>query len=171
MKLLYGCSDNLCKTKEIKTLLFNTLSVCLEYRNLAAHGGRVYNYKSNAAIKVENPEAIITLNPIIEELDTSQGLALLLNSISIFSYQEPYDIIDKALRNELNRHLSLYEKDLDILGETLNLTIFREREDCILHNGKEYPVKSVLQSGFNGAWIREIPDELQELFLCERKQK
>lgn len=171
IKSLYDCSEELCNTKDIKTLLFNTLSLCSEYRNLAAHGGRVYNYIPAATIKLEKTDSLLELASNIEELFAKPGLPLLLNSLSLLSYKEPYEIIDMALKQELNRHLDLYEQDLNILGETLNLIIFTEREDCIIYEGKEYPITAVIQSGFNGAWIKEIPDELRDLINSRKKRQ
>ena len=168
-KLLYDCSDELCNTKDIKTLLFNTLSLCSEYRNLAAHGGRVYNYIPDATIMLEEPTSLLELAPDIEELFIRPGLPVLLNSLSLLSYKEPYEIINIALKQELNRHLDLYEQDLDILGETLQLTIFTERQDCIVYGGKEYPITAIIQSGFNGVLIKDMPEELREMMNSENK--
>ncbi len=160
VKLLYECSDPLCSEKDVKTLLFDTLSICLEYRNLAAHGGRVYDYVSNMQIRLDNPETIAPLNSDNIPFSVDHSLSLLLNLLNIFPYKQPHAIIDEALSAEINRHLDLYECDLDILGEILNLTIFSDSEDIIVADGKEYPIVSRKQSGFSGILIKEIPDEL-----------
>lgn len=169
IKYLYDCPDEMCQLKDIKSLLFNTLSICLEYRNLAAHGGRVYNYIPNATIRIDNPNSLVALDSDISTSISSQGLSLLLNLLSLFSYKEPHEIISTVLRKEINRHLDVYEKDLDILAETLNLVIYTEREDVIIHKGKEYPIKSILRSGLHGVLLKEIPDELRNIINSEEQ--
>ena len=162
--MLYNCSDELCANKDVKTLLFDTLSICLEYRNLAAHGGRVYNYTPNAEVRLDDISSVIPLDSSLSDLYSWHGLCLLLNLLDIFPYKEPRDIIDRALTSELNRHLDLYERDLDFLGEVLNLNIFTESDDCILIEGKEYPIKTRKQSGIPGMFIVDAPEELREMW-------
>lgn len=164
VKLLYNCSDELCANKDVKTLLFDTLSICLEYRNLAAHGGRVYNYTPNAEVRLDDISSVIPLDSSLSDLYSWHGLCLLLNLLDIFPYKEPRDIIDRALTSELNRHLDFYERDLDFLGEVLNLNIFTESDDCILIEGKEYPIKTRKQSGIPGMFIIDAPEELREMW-------
>lgn len=164
VKLLYNCSDDLCSSKDVKTLLFDTLSICLEYRNLAAHGGRVYNYIPNAEVRLDNISSVIPLSSSLVDLYSWHGLCLLLNLLDIFPYKEPHSIIDKALTAELNRHLDLYERDLDFLGEVLNLSIFTESDDCIMVDGKEYPIRTRKQSGIPGMFVLDVPEELKEMW-------
>lgn len=167
IRLFYNCSDELFQNSDIKTLLFNTLSLCLEYRNLAAHGGRVYNYIPNATVKLQHPDTLLPLAEDIHELIETQGLPLLLNTLSLLSYKEPFEIIDRTLHEELNRHLTLYEKDVDILGETLNLTLYKDQPNCMIIDGKEYPFISRIQSGLPGVKLIDAPDDLID-FLSNR---
>lgn len=163
IKLFYNCSDELLQNSDIKTLLFNTLSLCLEYRNLAAHGGRVYNYIPNATVKLQNPYELLPLAEDIRALIETQGLPLLLNTLSLLAYREPFEIIDRTLREELNRHLALYEKDVDILGQTLNLTLYKDEPNCMIIDGKEYPFFSRMQSGLPGIKLINASDDLISL--------
>lgn len=170
VQLLYECSSSLCREKDVKTLLFSTLSLCLEYRNLAAHGGRVYDYISDIKIQLDNPSIIDPLNTFNLDFSTQYGLCLLLNLLEMLPYKQPHSIIDNALRIELNRHLDLYECDLDILGSTLNLIIFSDQDDVIIVDGKEYPVVSRRQSGNPGLIMMDMPDELNDLLECQRRE-
>ena len=135
----------------------------LNNRNLAAHGGRVYNYIPNATVKLQHPDTLLPLAEDIHELIETQGLPLLLNTLSLLSYKEPFEIIDRTLHEELNRHLTLYEKDVDILGETLNLTLYKDQPNCTIIDGKEYPFISRIQSGLPGVKLIDAPDDLIDL--------
>lgn len=168
VQLLYECPSNLCNEKDVKTLLFSTLSLCLEYRNLAAHGGRVYNYISDIKIRLDNPTTVNPLNIHNLDFSSQRGLCLLLNLLEMLPYKQPYSIINDTLCIELNRHLELYDCDLDILGDTLNLTIFSNRNDVIIVDGKEYPVISRRQSGNSGLIMMNMPDELKELLSSQQ---
>jgi hypothetical protein len=86
-----------------------------------------------------------------------------LNTLSLLSYKEPFEIIDRTLHEELNRHLTLYEKDVDILGETLNLTLYKDQPNCTIIDGKEYPFISRIQSGLPGVKLIDAPDDLIDL--------
>lgn len=163
VKLFYNCSDDLFQSSDIKTLLFNTLSLCLEYRNLAAHGGRVYNYIPDAAVNIQHPDLLLPLASNIHDLIAPQGLSLLLNMLSLLSYKEPFEIIDETLRAELNRHLALYEKDADILGESLNLTLYKEQQDCMIIDGQKFPITSRIQSDLPGIKLISMSDDLFNL--------
>ena len=46
----------------------------------------------------------------------------------------------------------------------LNLNIFTESDDCILIEGKEYPIKTRKQSGIPGMFIVDAPEELREMW-------
>ena len=169
-KLMFECSDELSNSREVKTLLSDTLSICLEYRNLAAHGGRVYNYTPNSNLGVTDFSSVSTLRPLVYDLPKKRGLSLLLNLLDLFPYKQPFDIIDNALTSELNRHLNQFEQDLDFLGDTLNLIIFSEREDAIFIDGIEYPIKARKQSGFSGLLITDMPDALKEKWIKRSEQ-
>ena len=160
---LYDAHDLDIYGKSLVSLMLNTLFICIEYRNLSAHGGRVYNYIPKATVKLQQPDTLLPFAEDIYELTETQGLPLLLNTLSLLSYKEPFKIIDRALREELNRHLTLYEKDVDILSETLNLTLYKDQPNCMIIDGKEYTFISRIQSGLPGVKLIDAPDDLIKL--------
>ena len=92
--------------------MMDTLFICLEYRNLAAHGGRIYNhicdYKSH--------------NSISETLNL-HGFSQLLFLLQSLNYQAPYQYLDDALSTQLNRHCRRFPSDITYLGQVLNIDI------------------------------------------------
>lgn len=93
-------------------LMTDTLFICLEYRNLAAHGGRIYNYDCNTELR------------FAPNLDSSfHGFSLLLLLLKFLKYTAPFDILDKALTQELNWHCNRFPEDVTYLGQILNVNI------------------------------------------------
>lgn len=91
-----------------KSIYFSSL----EYRNLAAHGGRIYNYKCKNKLRV------------IQNTNSNfHGFSLLLLLLSFFKYSSPFEILTDALTKELNRHCNLFPEDITYLGQILNVNI------------------------------------------------
>ena len=51
---LYDVDSSDLSVDNLKLIMMDTLFVCLDYRNLAAHGGRIYNYRSDCNVRLEN---------------------------------------------------------------------------------------------------------------------
>ena len=51
---LYDVDSTDLSVDNLKLIMMDTLFVCLDYRNLAAHGGRIYNYRSDCNVRLEN---------------------------------------------------------------------------------------------------------------------
>lgn len=52
MSLVYEMPIDFIRTNEdLKSLFMDTLFVCLDYRNRAAHGGRMYNYRTHSTFR------------------------------------------------------------------------------------------------------------------------
>lgn len=96
---------------ELPKFMMASLFACQEYRNIAAHGGRVYNYEPQHAT-------------YLKELDPSlHGLSILTLALSALKYRAPFEILDRALNTELNRHCSQFPEDVTYLSHILNLDI------------------------------------------------
>ena len=106
--------EALCK------LMMDTLFICIDYRNMSAHGGRMYNYESPSRLRVNEIWGENT------EMDI-RGLKKLLFVLSIFEYQSPYHRLNQALENELTRHCSQYPEDITYLGQVLNVNITQQK--------------------------------------------
>ena len=99
-----------------RMLMIDTLFVCLEYRNLVAHGGRTYNYVCNCQVRWDE---IFDFNPN----DKPHGFRQLLILLDFFDYKKPYKILSETLTIETNRHCSAYPSDVTYLGQILNVDI------------------------------------------------
>lgn len=100
IKALYSqqvSSENMGLFKE---LLSDTLSLCLEYRNLAAHGGRTYNYIPNSNMRN------------FDENELKHGLSQLLAALKFFDYQQPFVRLDQAINRALNEYCHGFPEDI-----------------------------------------------------------
>ena len=118
---LYGDCITQNNINTYKDLLSDTLFLCLEYRNLAAHGGRIYNY--SAKRKVRLPSA-----------DNFNGISLLLFAISHLQFRQPFERLKRAINNSLNEYCHSYPDDLNRLEQALGIEI--EVESYVWANHK-----------------------------------
>lgn len=112
-RLYDGTSLNLSSSK-LCTLMIDTLFICLDYRNIAAHGGRIYNYESNCRLRIDEiwgSNAGISIG----------GFSQLLFLLKLFRYQSPYRRLRNALQHELNRHCNKFPQDVTYLGQILTV--------------------------------------------------
>lgn len=98
----------------------DTLFICLEYRNLAAHGGQVYNYVCSSRLRSNSFSGDSNL------LDDYQGFSQLLFLLRILNYQNPFNTLNKVLNEQVNRHCHSFPQDITYLGQILNLNIISE---------------------------------------------
>ena len=115
IKILYADAVNEENIDAYKDLLSDTLFTCLEYRNLAAHGGRIYNYIPTCNIRN------------FENSDYKKGLPQFVASLSYIKYGQPYYRIKEAITRALNTYCPKYPNDLDRLGNAIGFHIFEEQ--------------------------------------------
>lgn len=111
IKMLYGNRVTEQSKEKFKDLLSDTLSMCLEYRNLAAHGGRIYNY-----IPVSN---IRNLNSDFP----SAGLGALEHCLSLFQYSQPHLLLSNSINEAVSSYCSHYPNDIHRLETAIGLEI------------------------------------------------
>ena len=99
-----------------RMLMIDTLFICLEYRNLVAHGGRTYNYTCKCEVR---------WNEIFnsESNDIPRGFCQLLMLLNFLDYKKPYETLSRTLTIETNRHCIDYPSDVTYLGQVLNIDI------------------------------------------------
>lgn len=114
---LYPSEITQIDDSELRSFMLDTFFICLEYRNLAAHGGRTYNYICNSRFR--RPPSLYVLHGPSEVRGFSQ-LVLLL---SAFKYDGPYDHLINVLNREVDRHCSQYPEDITYLATILNVNI------------------------------------------------
>lgn len=100
--------ENYCR--DIKGFLNDSFALCLEYRNLAAHGGRVYNHNSKKKVH----------EPTFKE---EKGVWLLLAVLSTFKCQDAFRILKNTLDNAINIYCSAHPNDKELLERCSNIPI------------------------------------------------
>lgn len=108
---------------ELKDLFMDTLFVCLDFRNRAAHGGRIYNYKTKSSFRF-NPILHSRMN--VSEADYRcgigrTGLSALVQAISLFDNKEPSLALKIACSYFPNKHFELYPDDKTYLDTYLKI--------------------------------------------------
>lgn len=142
---------------ELVFLMMDTLFICLEYRNLSAHGGRIYNYSPKGRLRFTKP------------IDTDiHGFSQLLLLLRLFDYQNPYEHLNEALNLQLNRHCSQYPEDVTYLGQILNIDIVKHNTVYVAPNSNKYHSDEHC-SGIKRAMAMDLSDaEKYGLVPCQR---
>lgn len=131
-KLVYALYDSRItpETKDtFKDLLSDTLFLCLNYRNLAAHGGRIYNYTPQKGLRILNRS---------QDTHTVSGLSHLLYALKGFSYEQPFKCLEDSINDALNSHCRLYPSDVTLLETATGMSISVERYVWINENSHKY---------------------------------
>lgn len=115
----------------LRILMMDTLFICSEYRNTAAHGGRIYNHKSRYKL---NDEIIFGK----KNHPKHPGFSQLLFLLSLFEYQVPYHYLRDSLEQELSRHCSRFPEDTTYLGQILNINIVPRHVVFVTNNSNKY---------------------------------
>ncbi|MCI8955591.1 MAG: Abi family protein [Eubacterium sp.] len=147
---LYDVDSLQYDISQLKTMMMDSLFICLEYRNLAAHGGRIYNYYCS---KQMTKKAF----PQISDSDIPKGMNLLLFILYLFKYDNPYQILHTSILNEVNRHLENYPEDITYLGHILNLDFVKQEIGWISGSSNIYHNDPTC-SGINNAIPIPIDD-------------
>lgn len=123
---LYGSQITPENIEYFKDLLSDTLFMCCEYRNLAAHGGRVYNYIPKSTIRALDNQGV------------HKGLPQLVEVLQLFSYKQPYQRLDAAIRHALTEYCSEYMFDIPRLEQTTGFQISAETRVWINEKSRKY---------------------------------
>ncbi len=110
---------------EIISLFQTTLFICLDYRNAAAHGGRIYNFHSAHADNLNITDNITTHFPLLQHANIQTGIHQFVNLLSIFKNTQPMHIITATLNKQIDRHLNIYPHDINLLAENFGIHIDR----------------------------------------------
>lgn len=121
--LYHNSKGNLSSVALVK-LMMDTLYICMDYRNIAAHGGYIYNYNSDKRLRTnEIFGEHISFNP--------HGFSKLLFLLDLFDYGNPVRRLETALSNELKRHCKFYPQDINYLGQILNMNIIPKKNSGV----------------------------------------
>lgn len=136
--LQYDIDESLCCLPCMKKLFMDTLFACLDYRNCAAHGGRIYTFEPKNANAINDNDELFELLPELEDLRHRHGISQLLTLLSTFSFDGPFSTLNHTLTQEINRHLSLYVQDKDYLEQALGFEIVENRVVWISDSTKKF---------------------------------
>ena len=147
-----------------RKLMMDTLSICMEYRNLAAHGGRTYNYVCDSDLRVQEifaPEREVTV----------AGFSKLLFVLDLLKYRNPFLCLSHTLNEEVNRHCSEYPQDVTYLGQILNIDIVPTNTVYITESSDKYHANPHC-SGIKNSTKMELEEALKKgLKPCKRCYK
>ena len=113
---LYDINNLKVENDELPKLMMDSLFICLEYRNLAAHGGRIYNYECKSKLRFADEHSI-----------NLYGISELFFALNALKYTAPYNNLSNILSYQITRHCKMYPEDITYLGQLLNMDIQAER--------------------------------------------
>lgn len=140
IQIMYGIDSNTSSLDCVKKLFITTLFNCLDYRNVAAHGGRLYNFDTSYKTNIFDTPDIFNIFPCLLDGKQSEGISKLYYLIDCFDFDTADNILLKTIRHEINRHLSLYPQDQAILENVLGTVIYRQEIAFVSPHGKIYHV-------------------------------
>ncbi len=153
---LYEHEGKMTERKQIQ-LMMDTLFISLEYRNIAAHGGRIYNHKCTRPLHFTDDIELF-----------APGFCLLLRLLNLLKYQGPYNYLSKVLNRELNRHCNAFPQDITYLSQILNVKISSHQVVWTTDKSNKYHSNRYC-SGLKGAKGMHL-EKAQELGFIECKK-
>lgn len=118
VRKMYSLTETSSEGNQVKRMM-DTLFIALEYRNIAAHGGRIYNYRCKRELSDS------------DSIPSSQkGFSLLLRLLHTLKYHGPYNYLNSALNRELNRHCSGLKNAVEIDLEKAQSLGFSKCKRC-----------------------------------------
>lgn len=108
----------------LKDLFMDTLFMCYEYRNLAAHGGRIYNHTPDTKIRI-TPESIAALENKITNfsiLQNTHSLGTLACVFDLFDKKSYRDNLRQIIQSEIVKHCINYPDDMSYLMESTGIS-------------------------------------------------
>ena len=128
---LYDINEISLSINSLKKLMMDTLFICIEYRNAAAHGERIYNYVCKSSLRS---------NEIFGEQSQEdiRGFSQLLFLLSLFKYTRPYNYLAHILEVEVSKHCSCFPQDITYLGQILNMNIIPRNTVFVSERSRKY---------------------------------
>ena len=150
--------------QQLRFLMMDTLYICLEYRNISAHGGRVYNYYTSG--KLREPEIFGSNNGF-----SFHGFSQLLALLSLISYKGPVSRLDAVLNQEVNRHCNQFPEDVTYLSQILNIDISKQSVVFVSDKSTRYHLDPRC-SGLHGAHPIELEQAVAKGYIpCKKCAK
>ena len=112
-------------SEEFREIFGDFLSLLLDYRNTAAHGGRIYNhYSERHKLPYRGPLYARYFKVTQEEYDLGKGqsrLGVLLKGLNLFENKEAYITLLVNIEFALKDYLKLYPQDKQYLLQTMEI--------------------------------------------------
>lgn len=155
VKQLYDAKNLNYTDEQLRILMMDTLFLCLEYRNLAAHGGRTYNHVCNSKF--------LSLDFNFDEERKPQGFNRLLFLLYLIDYKKPFILLNDTLTEEVNRHCNMFPEDITYIGQILHIDFVRQQIAWISDGSNKYhhnpfcsgmtnsykkPLEEILKAGY-----------------------
>jgi len=142
-------------------LMMDILFVAMEYRNNAAHGGRMYDFL---------PHNIVRASKIFgrEENDFAPCYTDLIELLRCLRYKSPYYQLHVALTDEINRHCNLFPQDVTYLGQLLNINIEPHTIVHVTTKSNKFHANPTC-SGIQNTFAVDLSDALEQGYIpCKR---
>lgn len=158
---LYDLSELKITEDQGRKLMMDTLYLASDYRNLAAHGERIYNHVSTRQLRIE--EIFDTPNQI-----PFAGFSQLLLALELLRYKGPYNHLNNILSAQVNRHCNEFPQDVTYLGQILNMDIIQRRIVYVTEKSNRYHIHPHC-SGIKNAYEMEHDEAEKKGFVpCKR---
>lgn len=131
VKILYDTEHINLSINALRKLMMDTLYICLEYRNVSAHGGRIYNYECKNSLRIDEIFGENSPNAL-------SGFSQLLFLLSLFKYENPFQRLSSTIEDEVNRHCRRFPQDVTYLGQVLNMDIVPTHVVWVSENSNKY---------------------------------
>ncbi len=138
IQIMYNVDEEISSLPIVSRLFSETLFTCLDFRNRAAHGGRIYNFEPRSTSSLLNNSELLEIFHDLDCWKNSHGVAQLLALLSCFLYITPYNTIDSSLFEELNRHLALYPQDKIYIENITGMQLTQKRIVWISPKTRKY---------------------------------
>lgn len=161
MHLLFEFEHMNMSERNARMLMMDLLFVCMEFRNNAAHGGRMYDFR---------PRNIIRASEIFDSnyADFHPQYTDLIALLNTLRYKNPYNQLDQTLTYEINRHCNSFPQDVTYLGQLLNINIESHNIVYVTSNSKKFHCNPNC-SGIKNTSVIELSYALENGYVpCKR---
>lgn len=112
-------------SNELREIFGDFLSLLLDYRNIAAHGGRIYNHFSRRHMLLYRGNLYANYFRVTrEDYDAGRGqsrLGVLLRGLDLFENKEPYMTLLANIESAIKDYLKLYPQDEQYLLDAMEI--------------------------------------------------
>lgn len=158
----YGIERKIAELPGVKAFFTDSLFMFLEYRNLAAHGGRIYNYNSSIDLCYNKShfEDISLLGLDIDKLLSNYGISKLLTALTPLINNDPLTNLGGMIDYQLSNHVSNYPDDMPYLFKSTGL--YLDGFDVHTNDGTIIRFSSEQVSNPDGSLKEEVRKFLRE---------